>query len=539
MIQMPAKRQGIGLRILLVAAPLGLFIAWLVMPRPEIPIAERIVFAQDNKSSQVPELVGGTGWLNTANPISIHKDLKGKIVVLDFWTFCCINCIHTLPDLAKIEKKFADQVVVIGVHTAKFDAEKSTDNIRKAILRYQINHPVVNDSEMKIWDAYGCQSWPTLFVIDPEGNAVNLFQGEGNYSDLDKAITRLVEKHRKDKTLDERPLHFQLEHELDQPLNFPGKVLADAKSNRLFIADSTNHRIVITDLAGNKIDIAGAGTPGNVDGPFESAKFNDPQGMALKDDVLFVADRKNHEIRALNLKSKTVSTVAGTGAQDRENRFMGGPARTTGMNSPWDLLFGPDGRLYIAMAGHHQIWTLDLATKRLEKYAGSGRENILDEYVDYANFAQPSGLTTDGKELFVADSEVSAVRAVPFGGRGLVRTIVGQGLFVFGDVDGKGPSVRLQHALAVQYVDGKLYVADTYNSKIKVLDPQTGDCTTFVGGEPEGWLSGPTLNEPGGLSYANGKLFVADTNGHRIRVVDLKSKDVSTLRLKGVPAVPK
>jgi DNA-binding beta-propeller fold protein YncE len=257
--------------------------------------------------------------------------------------------------------------------------------------------------------------------------------------------------------------------------------------------------------------------------------------MALKDEILYVADRKNHEIRALNLKTKTVSTVAGTGMQNRDNRDQGGPARRTGMNSPWDLLFGPDGLLYIAMAGHHQIWTLDLANKQLDIYAGRGLENILDGALDLANFAQPSGLTSDGNEIFVADSEVSAIRGVPFGGRGSVRTLVGKGLFVFGDVDGKGPSVRLQHALAVQYVAGKLYVADTYNSKIKVLDPVTAECATFVGGEPEGWLSGPTFNEPSGLSYANGKLYVADTNANRIRIVDLKTKEVSTLRLKGVP----
>jgi len=540
MYDAPTAKRGIWFRLLIIGAPVALLVAYLFMPRPQAP-AGPVFFTQDGKSQQAPELDGGAGWVNTDKPVSIHKDLKGKIVVLDFWTFCCINCIHTLPDLAKIEKKYADQVVVIGVHSAKFKAEKSTDNIRKAVLRYQIRHPVVNDPEQKIWDLYGCQSWPTLFVIDPEGNVVNAYQGEGNYEDLDAVIGKLIEKHRKAKTLDEKPLHFALEHELEQPLNFPGKVLADAKSNRLFIADSTNHRIVITDLDGNKIDIAGAGTPGNVDGPFASAKFNDPQGMALKDEILYVADRKNHEIRALDLRAKTVDRVAGTGVQDREDRFLRepAPARKTGINSPWDVLFGPDGLLYIAMAGDHQIWTLDLATRKLDIYAGSGRENILDDSLRMANFAQPSGLTTDGNELFVADSEVSGVRAMPFGKRGSVRTIVGLGLFIFGDQDGKGSSVLLQHALAVQYVDGKIYVADTYNSKIKVLDPRTSECTTFVGGEPEVKPNGPTFNEPGGLSYANGKLYVADTNAHRIRIVDLKTKAVTTLQLTGVPPVPK
>ena len=150
-----------------------------------------------------------------------------------------------------------------------------------------------------------------------------------------------------------------------------------------------------------------------------------------------------------------------------------------------------------------------------------------------ACFAQPSGLTTDGKTLFSTDSETSSVRAVPLDGAGKVTTIVGQGLFDFGDVDGEGDAVRLQHALGLVYHEGKLYVADTYNSKIKVIDPEKRTSTTLAGGEKEG---GPTFREPGGISYADGKLYVADTNAHRIRVVDLKTKAVSTLNLQGVEA---
>jgi thiol-disulfide isomerase/thioredoxin/sugar lactone lactonase YvrE len=521
--------------ILVVGAPLVFAVSWFI---PKRPLYNPDQIWADEKVERAPELTEGTAWLNTDKPISIHKDLKGKIVILDFWTFCCINCIHTLPDLAKLEEKYAKQIVIVGVHAAKFDNEKKTENIRKAVLRYQIRHPVVNDPEMKIWDAYGCSSWPTLAVIDPEGNYLGSLSGEGNVDRLERAVEMLIKKHRENKTLDENPIHFALEKELERPLNFPGKVLADAKSKRLFIADSTNHRVVVTDLAGNKLAIAGTGEAGNVDGPFNKAQFNDPQGMCLKDDVLYVADRKNHQIRALDFKAKTVTTVAGVGEQDRDNRGLGGPARKTGMNSPWDLLLGPDGLIYIAMAGSHQIWTLDVKDDRLDLYAGDGRENIRDGSLGLALFAQPSGLTTDGKELFVADSEVSAIRGVSLGGRGGVRTIVGRGLFKFGDKDGKGPDeVLLQHALGVQYVDGKLYVADTYNGKIKVLDPQTGECRTFVGGDKGGWLTGPTFNEPGGLSYADGKLYVADTNACRIRVVDLKTRAVSTLALKGVPPV--
>ncbi len=527
-----ARRAWLGTAAL--ALVMASALVWLLWePTDPLPLRAQQGPAGNQKA---PELEGGVAWLNTDRPIKI-ADLKGKIVLLDFWTFCCINCIHTLPDLAKLEKKYEKELVVIGVHSAKFDAERVTENIRKAILRYGITHPVVNDADHKIWDAYGVQSWPTLALIDPEGNYLGFASGEGNYELLDQVITKLIKKHTDNKTLDLKPRQFDLARFRDQttPLSFPGKVLADGPSNRLFIADSTNHRIVITDLAGKKLAVAGKGIAGNAEGRFAEAQFNDPQGLALDGETLYVADRKNHLIRALDLKAGTVRTVAGTGEQDRENRSHGGDALKTGLNSPWDLL-RIDRALYIAMAGHHQIWKLDLDTMKVGPYAGDGRENIRDGTLSRSEFAQPSGLATDGQWLYVADSEVSAVRQVGLNGQTDVRTLVGRGLFAFGDKDGTGDEVRLQHALGVAYHGGKLYVADTYNSKLKMLDPKTRRCETYLG-SGDGWLDGKAFNEPAGLSVANGKLYVADTNAHRIRVVDLTTKALTTLHLQGVEPV--
>ncbi len=484
---------------------------------------------------KAPELEGGTAWLNTGKPLTL-KDLKGKVVLLDFWTLCCINCIHIMPDLEKLEKKYANELVVIGVHSAKFENEKNSESIRKAILRYGLRHPVVNDADQKIWTAYGCESWPTFILIDAEGNYRARGSGEGLLKELDREVGKLVDEAKKKKVLNETPIRFdtaKFRDKVDSPLYFPGKVLADEKSNRLFIADSTNHRIVITDLKGNGIAVAGVGTPGRKDGPFSGAQFDDPQGMAVNGDTLYVADRKNHCIRELDLKARTVKTIAGTGEQERD-RSEGGPALERGLNSPWDLLLDGD-RLFIAMAGHHQIWTLNLKEKRVEPFAGSGRENIKDGPLEVANFAQPSGLTTDGKFLYVADPEVSAIRKVPMDGQGRVVTLTGTGLFDFGDEDGIGKEAKLQHAIGVQYVAGKVYVADTYNSKLKVIDLKDNAVTTFLGGKKDD--KDPMFNEPAGLSYAGGKLYVADTNAHRIRVVDLKTKELTTLPIKGVPPV--
>jgi DNA-binding beta-propeller fold protein YncE len=501
------------------------------------------LLAQEREPPMAPGLDGGTDWLNTEKPLKL-EGLRGRVVLLDFWTLCCINCIHTLPDLAKLEAKYPGVLVVIGVHTPKFPHEKKTESIRKAVLRYEVQHPVVNDAEAIIWRRYrpfGVSAWPTLVLIDPEGRYYGRVSGEGVYDILDQHIGKLVKDYRAKKLLREKPLPFQLarlKEDGNRPLYFPGKVLADGEGKRLFIADSTHHRIVITDLEGRKIAVAGTGVEGKDDGPFARATFSDPQGMTLVGDTLYVADRKNHMIRALDLKAKTVKTVAGTGVQDRENRNRGGPGLKTGLNSPWDLLHHGK-RIYVAMAGHHQIWTFDPERGRVDPYAGDGREDIKDGALNEAQFAQPSGLATDGKWLYVADCETSAVRAVPLDPTDEVKTIVGEGLFEFGDADGVGEKVRLQHALGVAYhKDGKLYVADTYNGKVKVIDPAKRACVTLELKRPEG-EKGPVLNEPGGVSLAGEKLYVADTNSHRIRVIDLKTRAIATLRLEGVepPAV--
>ncbi len=296
-----------------------------------------------------PDLTGGIAWLNTAKPLAL-PDLKGRVVLLDFWTLCCINCIHTLPDLAKLEAKYPGVLVIIGVHTPKFENEKLTDSIRKAIGRYEIKHPIINDADMKIWRRFGVNSWPTLVLIDPDGNYVGQTSGEGKFELLDEIIGKMVQDYRAKKLLKEGPIDFELVKEHTGALNFPGKVLADAQSNRLFIADSTNHRIVITTLDGKKIAVAGSGTEGLKDGAFTEARFSDPQGMALVGDTLYVADRKNHALRALNLKDQSVKLVAGTGGQDRSGARGAGPLSrqasiapgtcsimTTSYSSPWPV----------------------------------------------------------------------------------------------------------------------------------------------------------------------------------------------------------
>ena len=490
--------------------------------------------AQDRARVRAPEISGGRGWLNTEKPLSLAA-LKGKVVLLDFWTYGCINCIHIIPDLKKLEEKYAKQLVVIGVHSAKFENEKQTENIRRIILRYEIEHPVYNDADFNVWQSYGVRAWPTQILIDPAGYVIGAISGEGNYDIIDQVIGKTVDDFRKRGELNEEPLRLALERAKvgDLPLAFPGKVLADTKGERLFIADSNHNRIVVTRPDGTLLETIGVGQPGAMDGSFDKASFYRPQGMALDGDRLYVADTENHLIRRIDLKGKTVETIAGTGKQSHEY-FKRGPARQIALNSPWDLQL-LERTLYIAMAGPHQIWKLDLQTGEVSTFAGSGREARLDGSLDEAGFAQPSGLTTDGKSLFIADSESNIIRAIDLA-TGKVRTLVGGDLFEFGDQDGTGDDVRLQHPLGVLAFEDKVLIADTYNHKIKQLDPAHQTVKTLIGTGKPGQTDGasPSFYEPGGLSIANNKLYIADTNNHAIRVVDLKTKTSSTLRIKGL-----
>ena len=484
-----------------------------------------------------PDFPEGMQWLNTEKPISL-RDLRGKVVLLDFWTYCCINCIHVIPDLKKLEKKYANELVVIGVHSAKFNGERDIDNIRQAVLRYEIEHPVVNDWQMEIWQQYGVRAWPTLMLIDPAGKVVGYVSGEGIYEPFDKLISKVIEKFDARGQIDRRPFKLKLERTRtpSSMLAFPGKVLADEKSRQLFIADSNHNRIVVLSLDNNEVkEVIGTGEIGMADGGFESATFNHPQGMALDGRTLYVADTENHAIRAVDLDKRTVATIAGTGKQASRIDRLGGQGKQTELNSPWDLVLH-DGMLYIAMAGPHQLWKMNPKTGGVVPYAGSGRENIIDGPLDQAALAQPSGITTDGAKLYFADSEVSAIRSADLDPNGDVETIVGEGLFEFGDKDGKAGEVRLQHPLGVVYYEGALYVADTYNNKIKRITAKDKSSQTFLGTGEEGLADGEraTFDEPAGVSVAFGRLYIADTNNHAIRVADLKTKRVETLQIKGL-----
>ncbi len=477
---------------------------------------------------RAPELNGGLGWLNTNNPLSL-AGLRGRIVLLDFWTYCCINCMHILPDLKALEERYPNELVVIGVHSAKFTNEGQSDSIRQAILRYEIGHPVVNDAQFAIWQQYGVRAWPTAVLIDPDGYAVAMYSGEGNRERMDRDIQLLL--HTYPDVAKQTPFPIAHEEATAMPLRYPGKVLADTAGGRLFVADSNHNQIVILTPDGTIQTRIGTGAIGAADGACDAATFHHPQGMALAGDTLYSADTENHLLRAVDLAAECVTTIAGTGAQ-APFRATGGDATTTPLNSPWGLAY-VTGELYIAMAGPHQIWVYCPSAHRVDVFAGSGAEARVDGALDDAAFAQPSGIATDGANLYIADSETSSIRQINLD-TGRVTTLVGEDLFEFGDVDGSGAQVRLQHPLGVAYADGALLIADSYNHKIKRLDLATQTVTTIAGtGEPGTADGAPgQLSEPGGLDVLGSDLYIADTNNHLLRHLDLTAGTLATIPVR-------
>ena len=478
--------------------------------------------AQDQQAPiPAPGLDGATEWLNVASPIALPQ-LRGKVVLLDFWTYGCINCMHILRDLKTLEARFAEELVVIGVHSPKFTNERSPENLRRILVRYEIEHPVANDANHAIWKRYGVQLWPTRVIIDPAGNLVGTAMGVGNLEGFLNAIRTVVRVFDERGEIDRTPLALDLERRrhADRPLLYPGKVVADGATSRLFIADSNHNRIVVASLKGDVIETVGSGLQGDADGIFSQARFYGPQGLALDDGRLYVADTENHQVRVIDFQARAVNTID-----------------VPRLNSPWDLAL-KTGILIVAMAGPHQIWVIDLIHDQAYPYAGTGEEQRRDGGVGEAAFAQPSGLAADRDTLFVADAESNSIRAVSLPPANVVTTLAGGNLFDFGDQDGVGDRARLQHPLGIAVHDGRLLIADTYNHKVKMLDPASGKLTTIAGTGQPGHVDGDALHarfyEPGGISAAGQVVYVADTNNHAIRTIDLRTSTVSTLTFEGL-----
>jgi thiol-disulfide isomerase/thioredoxin len=478
-----------------------------------------------------PDLAGATAWLNVERPPSI-RDLRGQLVILDFWTYCCINCLHVLPVLRDLEERHrADPLVVIGVHSAKFDAEKDEGHILQAMQRYGVSHPVAVDSEMVLWSQYAVRSWPTLVIIRPDGTLASVAPGEPDPSVLEAFVSDHLLQARAEGTLAASPLRLENPERRDErTLSFPGKVVSTSHG-RIVVSDSGHHRVLILGPDGAVQDTIGSGLRGHREGPFPEAALDDPQGIALAGDSLYIADARAHAVFRADLRERTLHRLAGTCELGRTPLSGRTRALETPLRSPWDLALRGN-ELYVALAGSHQIAVIALDEGTIEPIAGNGREALLDGPGREAALAQPSGLSLQNDVLYVADSESSGVRAVDLRTRRVYTLAGGPGLFDFGDKVGKIETAMLQHPLAVAATASSgLVVADTYNDKLKRFSPDGLRLDPFFQGAGHSRLS-----QPAGLSVLpSGEVLVADTNHHRIVKVSADGERAYELAVRGAP----
>jgi thiol-disulfide isomerase/thioredoxin/DNA-binding beta-propeller fold protein YncE len=462
---------------------------------------------------RAPELTG-RGWLNTGGRDLSLADLRGKVVLLDFWTFCCINCLHVLDELRPLEEKYADVLVTVGVHSPKFEHEADREALAAAVERYEVHHPVLDDPDLTTWAAYAARAWPTLVVVDPEGYVVAQLSGEGHAHALDRLVADLVADHAAGGTLHRGDGPYVAPPPPATALRFPGKVVR-LPGGTLLVSDSGHHSLVELDAdAATVLRRFGTGERGLSDGDATTARFAEPQGLCLlpsevADSVgydVVVADTANHVLRGVRLDTGGVTTVAGTGAQwmQGDPQPFGGDPRTP-LSSPWDVVWWPgQHQVVVAMAGIHQLWAFDPVTPALSVWAGTSNEGLVDAPLGDAWFAQTSGLAADGGRLWLADSETSSLRVV---GDGAVTTVVGRGLFDFGHVDGPAEEALLQHPLGVTVLpDGSVAVSDTYNGAVRRYDPATRRVSTLLTG----------LAEPSDALVDGDGLLVVESAAHRL-----------------------
>jgi thiol-disulfide isomerase/thioredoxin len=458
---------------------------------------------------RAPEL-RGRGWLNIGGRELSLTDLRGRFVLLDFWAFCCVNCLHVLDELRPLEDKYDEELVVVGVHSPKFLHEADPDALAAAVERYAVEHPVLDDPELVTWQAYTARAWPTLVLVDPEGYVVAQYAGEGHAHAIDALLGELGEVHRAKGTLQPGDSPYVAPPIPEGDLLFPAKAVA-LPNGGLLVADAGHHSLVeLAEDAETVVRRIGSGDRGLVDGPPGVARFNEPNGLCLLPsevaaavgyDVV-VADTVNHALRGVRLDEGCVTTLAGTGAQ-----WMQGDG-TGALSSPWDVTWWRD-RVWVAMAGIHQLWTLDPRTGEVTVAAGTTNEGLLDAPVAEAWFAQTSGLAAADNRLWLADSETSSLRYVE---EGEVRTAVGTGLFDFGFRDGAGTEALLQHPLGVTVLpDGSVAVCDTYNGAVRRFEPDTAEVSTIASG----------LAEPSGAVVVDEHLVVVESAAHRLTRVPL------------------
>lgn len=472
---------------------------------------------------RAPEFERGAAWLNTSAELAFGGALRGRLVLLEFWNASSVRCRDARAELADLEREFAEHALtLVAVHVPTCESERERDHVRAAVLRDERSHPVVLDNEQRFARRAGVLTWPAQVLVSPDGCVLGQVSGAGQRAVLSALIAAALELYGELGALDGAAPALALESrsELPRALCFPSKLTVDAASKRLWIADSGHHRIVECTLEGQFLRAFGCGAAGWLDGPAHTARLRAPQGMALADGALLVADTGNHLLRRIDLATGVVSTVAGTG---RAGLPLAGAsdARTTALSSPYDVLRTSDA-CYIAMAGAGQIWRWSERQAEFTPAASGGAE-------PHEQLVSPLALALVGDELLIADAGCATLRAMQLASGQLGSARAAQ----------HKPAQLLGLAIDAEDVDALAYVADGRSHQIALVGGGDGTLAGYAGAGVPGWVDGACEQAqfwtPSGLALCGDTLLVADTFNHALRAIDLVAHEVRTLDTASIP----
>lgn len=474
-------------------------------------------------------------WINSPHPLTLNE-LKGNVVMLCFWNFFSTSCIRATQDLHRIKNAFSDrQFIIVFIHSSQFGGAISTEHVALATLRHAIRFPVMIDNTLDVWNSYGIYDWPSYVIIDAEGNIMGSLSGEGKADRIIHAVERALEDGAQKNIL--RKSAPSLQSQLGPPslLSFPGKIEIDREKGHLFVSDTGHHRVLHLSLEKEdsaRIIAEYGGRAGFRDGRTIRANFRSPMGLCLLEDTLYVADSENHAIRAIDLKNREVSTVAGTGMAGFTPSYSGNPQKIS-LNTPMDIV-ASDRYLFIAMAGLNQIWQFDLDNNYISNFIGSGLEGNFDGPFSAASLAKPCGISIINHMLYIADANSSAVRSADLKSH-ILSTLIGKGLYSFGYIDGHFSDARMLHPTGIEAIKSRLFIADTYNNAVRFSEIPGNVIRSLIGPKPDSSLAIienselMPLCEPNDLVYYNGKLYIADSGNHQIRLFDISRRTLSDM----------
>ena len=477
-------------------------------------------------------LASADSWLNSDRPLT-QDDLRGRVLVLHFWSRNCIECVESAAAISQIEAENQGKLSVIGIFSPKLDAEKERQVAASLLHRRGLRQLTALDKDFRVWREFSVRDWPTTMLIDPLGHIFARYSGKIDLRKFRGDLERLLSTFPKPRVDPPLPYRFIVgpESELASVMRFPAKV--SGENGVLWVADSANHRVLgMDEYSGKILHVIGEGIPGLKDGDFRQARFRYPRGILAHKGRIFVSDTGNHALRRIDLGRRQVVRVAGTGVRGLWSEFQRGKALETPLDTPLDLALAPAGKnIYVSMAGPHQIWSFDPDRGELARAWGNGKEGSEDGPNPMVEFMQPTGMVAVGKEFYLTDAIANSLRRI--GKDGAVKTLIGGELSSFGFSDGGIDRGTMQSPEAVGQELGGLVLADALNHAIRFYDSEKRSLSTLVGGQGPGHADGSfaeaRLFEPSGIYSHGGKVFIADSGNHAIRVMNRRGRRLSTL----------